>query len=93
MTPFLYAFGGTLLYAAVAGALLAAGHRLLAPLSRRAALLLLLLPLLFTGPALLTGRVYAPIDLPFMADPMKAIAAEHGIEGVHTGRSPTSGRR
>ena len=33
-------------------------------MSRRSAVVLVLLPLCFTGRALLTGKVYAPIDLP-----------------------------
>ena len=41
-----------------------------------AALVLILIPFCFTGRALLTGRVYAPIDLPFMAEPLKDYAVE-----------------
>ncbi len=74
-----------LLYAATAALLLRLTHRWLVPLDRRMALLLALLPLLFTGPALLTGRVYAPIDIPFAAPPLKALADEAGIEGTHNG--------
>lgn len=74
-----------LLYAATAAVLLGLTHRWLIPLDRRIGLLLALLPLLFVGPALLTGRVYAPIDIPFGAPPMKARAADVGIEGTHNG--------
>ncbi|HEY0590192.1 MAG TPA: YfhO family protein [Thermoanaerobaculia bacterium] len=74
-----------LLYAATAGALLWATHRWLVPLERRIAILLALLPLLFTGPALLTGRVYAPVDIPYAAPPLKAHAAEVGLERTQNG--------
>ncbi len=73
------------LYAACAAACLGLTHRFVSPLSRRNLLLLALLPLVFTGPALLTGRVYAPIDLPYQAPPLSAMAAEYGIGNVHNG--------
>jgi hypothetical protein len=60
-------------------------HRHVTTLSRRAAAILILLPLLFTGPALLTGRVYAPIDLPYLTNPLKAHRAEHGITNFGNG--------
>ena len=47
-----------LLYLAVAAVTLLAWNRWVMPLSRGAALALLLLPFLFTGPALVTNRVY-----------------------------------
>ena len=74
-----------LLYAATAAFLLWLTHRWLVPLDRRIALMLALLPLLFTGPALLTGRVYAPIDIPYAAPPLKAFRAEVGAETTHNG--------
>lgn len=46
---------------------------------------LLLLPLCFVGAALLTGRVYAPIDLPFMSEPLKGYAAHYGVGKVYNG--------
>jgi len=54
-------------------------------MSRTAAIVLILLPLCFTGRALLTGKVYAPIDLPFMSEPLNAYAAEFGVPKVHNG--------
>ena len=48
-------------------------------------IVLVLLPLCFTGRALLTGRVYAPIDLPYGTEPLKSHAADHGIARIHTG--------
>lgn len=54
-------------------------------MTRAAAIVLILLPLCFTGRALLTGRVYAPIDLPFMSEPLNAYAAEFNVPKVHNG--------
>src|SRR5260221_2144260 len=50
-------------------ALLALARRFVAPFSRAAALVLLLLPLTFTGRALLTGRVMAPVDIQYLSAP------------------------
>jgi hypothetical protein len=66
-----------LLYFIVAGACVA-----LARLSWRAAAALLLLPLCFTGRALLTGRVYAPLDLAYTNEPLASVARQVGI--THT---------
>jgi hypothetical protein len=46
---------------------------------------LVLLPLCFTGRALIGGQVFAPIDLPFAREPLASFAEEYGIEGVHNG--------
>ena len=46
---------------------------------------LILLPLCFTGRALLTGRVYAPIDLPFGGEPLHSVAASYGVDRGHNG--------
>ncbi|MBV8517377.1 MAG: YfhO family protein [Acidobacteria bacterium] len=73
------------LYLIVALALLFAWDRFVQRISRAAALALLLLPLCFTGRALLTARVYAPIDLPYMSEPLKEYAADYGIQPVHNG--------
>jgi len=54
-------------------------------MSRTAAIVLVLLPLCFTGRALLTGKVYSPVDLPFMSEPLNAYAAEFGVPKVHNG--------
>lgn len=59
-----------LLYAATALALLLLAHRFVTPLSRGSALVLFLLPLVFTGRAVLTGRVYAPVELPYEVPPL-----------------------
>jgi hypothetical protein len=52
------------------------------------AVALVLLPLLITGRAILTGDVYAPVDIAMTAEPLASIAAEAGITSVaNPGRS------
>jgi hypothetical protein len=80
MSTLLPSSGTPFLYLLFAGALLWATSRLLRPLSLPAAAVLCLLPLVFTGPALVTGRVYAPIDLPYTAEPMKSLADDRGLD-------------
>ena len=72
-----------LLYAAVTGILIAVWRRFVHPISNGAALALVLLPLCFTGRALLTGHVYAPIDLPFASEPLGDYRADYGVETPH----------
>lgn len=48
-----------------------------------AAIVLVALPLLFTGRALFTNRVYAPADLSFMQPPLRDYAADYGVEKPH----------
>jgi len=72
-----------LLYLATTIALIVAWRRFVQPVSRTAAIVLVLLPLCFTGRALLTGRVYAPIDLPYMSEPLNGYAAEFGMAKAH----------
>jgi hypothetical protein len=74
-----------LLFLATTVAVMAAWRRFVQPMSRTAAIVLVLLPLCFTGRALLLGKVYAPIDLPFMSEPLNAYAAEFGVPKVHNG--------
>ncbi len=59
-----------LAYAAFAAALLAISHRAVRPVRAAAAFVLVLMPLVFTGASLLTGRVYGPIDLPYRSLPL-----------------------
>ncbi len=73
------------LYLAVALALLVAWHRWITPLTRGAAIVLLLLPFLFTGPALLTNRVYGGYDILFLSQPFSDYAHEYGFEKAHNG--------
>lgn len=74
-----------LLYFGTAALLLWIVHRLVVPISRKLWLPLLLLPLCFTGKALLTGAVYAPIDLPYQFEPWKSLREEYGINRSHNG--------
>jgi hypothetical protein len=74
-----------LLYLATTIAVIVAWRRFVQPVSRTAAIVLVLLPLCFTGRALLTGRVYAPIDLPYMSEPLNAYAAQFGVPKAHNG--------
>lgn len=70
------------LYFLVASVVLLAVRRLLTPFPWPYALSLLLLPLLFTGQALFTGRIYAPTDLAYQAEPLSSVAAEYGITKI-----------
>ena len=70
-----------LLYAVTAAAAIA-GLRFVTPLSRRAMIVLALLPLCLTGRALLTGRIYAPIDIAYTNEPLASLAEESGITRV-----------
>ncbi len=63
-----------------AGALLLV-RRFLA-LSRRVSAVLILLPLCLTGRALVTGNVYAPIDLAYHFDPLASMATMVGIDKI-----------
>ena len=69
-----------LLYFFVTGAVVA-----LLRIRWQIAVILVLLPLAFTGRALLTGRVYAPIDLPYGAEPLSWMKQEYGIGQGHNG--------
>lgn len=51
----------------------------------QAGVVLVLLPLAFTGRALLTGRVYAPIDLPYASEPLNWMKPQYGIGEGHNG--------
>jgi hypothetical protein len=77
-----------LLYIPVTIALIALWHRYVQPIRTAAAIALVLLPLCFTGRALLTGRVYGPIDLPYMSEPLLDYADDYGV-----GRRPTGQAR
>jgi hypothetical protein len=67
-----------LLYLLTAAVLLGIVHAQVTRLTRWAALVLLLMPLVFTGGALLTGRVYAPVELAYTTEPLNAYRAEVG---------------
>lgn len=74
------ALGPPLLYLLSAGLVLLAVRRWLLPMTPWAGLALLLLPAIFTGEALLTGRVYAPMDMVLETSPADAAAEELGLE-------------
>ena len=66
-------------YGGTAALLLYLAHRFVLPIPRRTALLLAVAPLLFTGRALLTGGVFAPLDIAYQAEPLRSRRAELGI--------------
>jgi hypothetical protein len=68
-----------LLYTFTACALLGIAHRFVRRLSPLTALVLALLPLLFTGRAMLTGGVYAPVELPQFTEPLATVALPHHL--------------
>ncbi len=73
------------LYVIAATLLLWISHRALVPLSRVAAIALLLLPLCVTGKALLTGGVFGPVDLPYFTEPLRAMLVPLGVPQPHNG--------
>jgi len=75
------------LYLPVAIALIALWHRCIQPIRMAAAIVLILLPFCFVGRALLTGRVYGPIDLPYMSEPLLDYAQENGVGKRPTGQA------
>src|SRR5882762_1754401 len=68
-----------LLYLPVAALLLWLAQRYVAPLGRVAMFVLVLLPFVFCGKALLTGGVYAPVDLPYLTEPLREMRGPLGI--------------
>lgn len=73
-----------ILYLVVAAAILYAWHRRLQPIPRAAVLVLLLLPTLFTGRAIFTGRVYDASDYGYLMRPLNDYANDLGVH-VHNG--------
>ncbi|MGZ5493049.1 MAG: YfhO family protein [Thermoanaerobaculia bacterium] len=74
-----------LLYFISAVVILGLTHRYFISLTRGAALALLLLPLCVTGRALLTDRIYAPVEMPYIAQPFGDHARELGVGRPHNG--------
>jgi hypothetical protein len=74
------------LYTIVAIALLLASHRFIRPVSRVAAVILYLLPFVFTGSALVRSRVYGPVDLPYTSQPLNWMKEQYGIGALHNAR-------
>lgn len=73
------------LYLATALALLWAAHRWIVRVPGWVALVLILLPLGFTGRALLTDGLYGPFDLPYEVVPLVDQRAEHGFGSAYNG--------
>src|SRR6266516_917113 len=71
-----------LLYAITALALLWLADRFIAPISRRDAILLVMV---FTGRALLTGGIYAPVDLPSITEPLREMRGPLDVPRPHNG--------
>ncbi|HYH07754.1 MAG TPA: YfhO family protein [Thermoanaerobaculia bacterium] len=71
------------LYLATTIVLLFVWSRFVQRTSVAAAIVLVALPLLFTGRALFTNRVYAPADISFMAEPLHDYARDYGVETPH----------
>ena len=74
-----------LLYTLTAAALLWLAHRFVRPLSKWAALVLFLLPFVFTGYALVTSRVMAPVDLAYQTVPLSWMKPSLGVEEISPG--------
>jgi Bacterial membrane protein YfhO len=66
-------------YVVASGLLLFAAGRIVLPIRRALTIALVLLPLCFTGRALLTGDVYAPVALAFQAEPLKNVGQKLGV--------------
>lgn len=71
------------LYAATALLALWLAHRFIAPLTRRAALFLFLVPFALAGEALLTNKAFGPIDAAYMGEPLNAIRLLRGVDAPH----------
>lgn len=71
------------LYLASAALVLWLTHRFVCRLSRGAMAFLLLLPFLFVGHALITSRVYAPVDKIYMDIPLSQVKEQYGIGAPH----------
>jgi hypothetical protein len=74
-----------LLYLAVSVTCVALWRRHVRAMTNAAAIVLVLLPFCFVGRALLSGRVYAPIDMPFQSEPLQDYKADVGLQQPHNG--------
>ncbi len=77
---FLLALRLLAVYFGTAAAALWLAHRFVSPLRLRVALLLAFSPFLLVGKALLTAGVYAPIDIPYQATPLRPFAPQLGTQ-------------
>ncbi|HXI12301.1 MAG TPA: YfhO family protein [Thermoanaerobaculia bacterium] len=74
-----------LLYLLTAVLLLFVVSRYCVAMTRRAMLILVLMPFCFTGYALVTARSLAPVDIAYQADPFKPLAATAAVSSVRSG--------
>src|SRR5262249_56259492 len=73
-----------LIYASAAVLCLWLVGRWIRRVSPRVAILLALAPLLFTGKAMLTGGVYAPLDILYLGEPFMSIREPAGMTSVQS---------
>lgn len=71
-------------YLGTAAASLWAARRWVSPVRAGVCLFLALAPFLLVGKALLTAGVYAPIDIPYLAPPLAALAPRMGTQVTRT---------
>ncbi|HEX8171255.1 MAG TPA: YfhO family protein [Thermoanaerobaculia bacterium] len=74
-----------LLYFVTAAACVWLAHQCVTPMRRWVMVALVVLPLAFTGRALFTGRVYAPVDLAFANEPLSWNRRELHLDRLHNG--------
>lgn len=72
-------------YLALASLLVVAASRAVLPVPRRSAAVLVLLPLLFTGGAMLRDTAYAPADIGWNVEPLAGAREEYGVERTAPG--------
>src|ERR1700694_1297960 len=74
-----------LLFLLTAAVLLWLAHRLVSPLGCAVGAMLIPLPFLFFGKPLLPGGVYAPVYLPYLTEPLKAMREPLGVAPPQNG--------
>ena len=79
MTPMLPGLATLVVYGSTASLALWLAHRFVVPIPRRTAVILGAAPLLFTGQAILTRGILAPLDIVYQAEPFRSIASQEGI--------------
>jgi len=72
-------------YAVSAALILFLARRCVAPIRARVLIAIALLPLAMTGRAMLTGRLIAPVEMPYMTEPLYAMKNAHGVGGMYNG--------
>jgi hypothetical protein len=73
------------MYFLTAGICAALAHRFAVRMSWSARVALVIIPLCFTGRALVTGGVYAPIELPFSWEPLRSMREALHVPAPHNG--------